>query len=71
MVHSFAVLLLIFLPFFDEMWFLTAGPRVRIPVTFAEFSEMKELPVYLREAPLAVTTVVGFFDILTVSIRRS
>ena len=30
-----------FLPFFDEMWFLTTGPMVSIPVIFAGFSKWK------------------------------
>ena len=36
---QFAVLQLIFVQFFDEMWYLTTGPMVIIPVIFAEFSE--------------------------------
>ena len=35
----FTVLQSIFLPLFDEMWFLTTGPMVIIPVIFVEFSE--------------------------------
>ena len=40
----------ILLPFFGEMWFLTAGPVVGIPMTFAEFPRVKELREFLQEA---------------------
>ena len=53
------------LAIFDEMWCLTDGPRVTTPKFLAE-SQANEPPVYLEEA-LPSRTVVGFFDILTVS----
>ena len=30
---------IVFLPFFDEVWFLTTGQLMGVPVIFAEFSK--------------------------------
>ena len=34
---------------FDEMWFLTTGPKVKFPVIFAEFSEWKNCPCIIKK----------------------
>ena len=44
MAHS-----LIYLPFFGEMWFLTAGPVVGIPMILAEFPERKTCGSFFKK----------------------
>ena len=50
MTHSLIFFAINSLAIFGEMWFLTAGPVVSIPMVLTKFPRGKELREFLQEA---------------------